>query len=65
MDIDEEEKPRVVTNIYNTMSLKYFSLECDRYGLSDRAAAKVGNALLKDMGIVKKGDTSLLICPLR
>ena len=51
------------TSTYNTMGLKYFSRECDRYGISDRAAAKVGNALMKDLGIVKKGNTSKLICP--
>ena len=53
----------VTTNKYNTMSLKHFSRECERYGVSDRAGAKVGNALLKDLGIVKKGTTTLLICP--
>ena len=51
------------TSKYNTMSLKHFSRECDRYGISDRAGAKVGNALLKDLGIVKRGSTSMLICP--
>ena len=46
---DLEETP------YNPMSLKYFAMECDRYCLSDRAGAKIGNGLLKDLGIVKRG----------
>ena len=48
---------------YNTMSLKQFARECDRYRISDRAGAKIGNGLLKDYGIVKEGSTSKLICP--
>ena len=60
---DIDDTPKEDTSKYNTMSLRYFSLECDRYGITDRAAAKVGNALLKDLGKVKRGDTSLLICP--
>ena len=46
--IPEDEEPRQ----YNT--IKYFSRECDRYGVSDRAAAKIGNSLLKDLGVVKR-----------
>ena len=34
---------------YNNMSLKQFSRECDRYRISDRAGAKIGNGLLKDV----------------
>ena len=48
---------------YNTVELKYFAMEADRYRVSDRAAAKLGNALLKDYGIVKKGSTKQLLCP--
>ena len=48
---------------YNTMSLKHFSRECDRYGISDRAGVKIGNGLMKDLGIVKKERTDKLICP--
>ena len=48
---------------YNTRQLKYFSMEADRYRVSDRAAAKLGNALLKDLGLVEKGSTKDLICP--
>ena len=48
---------------YNTIALKNFIRECERYGLSDRGAAKVANGLLRDLKIVKKGETSNLICP--
>ena len=48
---------------YNTTKLRYFAMEADRYKVSDRAAAKLGNALMKDFGLVKKGSTSLLLCP--
>ena len=48
---------------YNTVQLKYFSMEADRYNISDRAAAKLGNALLKDYKIVTKGSTKKLLCP--
>ena len=62
VDIEEDEVEHVSTK-YNTLSLKYFSQECDRYCVSDRAGAKIGNGLLKDLGIVKQGDTDRLICP--
>ena len=58
-DIDENLPKRK----YNCMSLKYFARECDRYGISDRAGAKIGNGLLKDMGLVNKEDMEKLICP--
>jgi len=48
---------------YNTLNLKNFAREVDRYGWSDRGAAKAANELLKDLGIVKKGKTKMLICP--
>ena len=57
-DIDENLPKRK----YNCMSLKYFARECDRYGISDRAGAKIGNGLLKDMGLVNKEDMEKLIC---
>ena len=44
---DTEEKE---TKHYNTMSLQYFARECDRYGVSGRAGAKIGK-----MGIVYNG----------
>ena len=55
-EIKEEES-------YNTLILKYFAREVDRYGWSDRGAAKIGNGLLKDLGLVKKGKTKMFICP--
>ena len=61
-DIDDAET-ECPKKDYNTVSLRNFSRECDRYGVTDRAAAKIGNGLLRDFGIVKKGDASKLICP--
>ena len=62
-DIEVEEEYENGTHIYNTMSLRYFARECDRYNISDRAGAKIGNGLLKDLGIVRKGCTDKLIGP--
>ena len=45
------------TRLYNTMALNNFAMECERYDVSDRTGAKLSNALLKDLGIVKKGCT--------
>ena len=59
---EDEEEDNEEEN-YNTMSLKYFAREVDRYGWSDRGAAKIGNGLLKDLGLVRKGKTKMLICP--
>ena len=59
---EDEEEAEEEEN-YNTMSLKYFAREVDRYGWSDRGAAKIGNGLLKDLGLVRKGKTKMLICP--
>ena len=58
-DIDEDTK----TPEYNTLKLKNFARECDRYKESNRAGAKLANALLKDLKIVTKQDCSKLICP--
>ena len=59
----EEAKTKAASKSYNTWSLKHFAQECDRYCISDRAGAKIGNGLLKDLGIVHKGSTDKLICP--
>ena len=48
---------------YNTLQLRRFSRECDRYKTSNRAGAKVANALLKDLGIVTAVDQKYLVCP--
>ena len=61
-DCDDVEE---VTSEYNTMSLKHFAMECERYDVSDRAASKLGNALLRDLGLVRRGDKAKLICPTR
>ena len=58
-DFDEVER----TPEYNTLKLKNFSRECDRYKASNREAAKLANALLKDLKIVTKKDSSKLLCP--
>ena len=54
-DMDDTEEKE--TKHYNTMSLQYFARECDRAG------AKIGNGLLKDMGVVNKHNKDKLICP--
>ena len=58
-DIEED----IESEKYNTMSLKNFARECDRYCVSDRSAAKIANGLLKDLKLVKRGNTNMLICP--
>ena len=58
---DFEEMER--TPEYNTLKLKNFARECDRYKSSNREAAKLANALLKDLKIVTKKDSSMLLCP--
>ena len=58
--IDKDEE---IENRYNTLKLKNFSRAVDRYQYSDRGAAKVANGLLKDLGLVTKNNTALLIGP--
>ena len=43
---------------YNTLKLKNFSRECDRYKTSNREGAKLANALLRDLGLVTKNNSS-------
>ena len=62
-DEEETKKDSKKDSGYNMMKLKNFARECDRYLVSDYAAAKIGNGLLKDIGLVKKGDSKRLICP--
>ena len=59
----EDDEDTEINSEYNKLSLKYFSRDCDRYKISDRAAAKLGNALMKDLGVVSRGKTKLLLCP--
>ncbi|GBM85393.1 hypothetical protein AVEN_122004-1 [Araneus ventricosus] len=37
------------------------AVECDRYGVSDRAAAAIVNAALQDSGQLKNGDLTLVV----
>ena len=64
-DLEEDEQVVRKSRIYNTLPLKNFARECDRYGVSDRAGAKIGNGLMKDLGIVDKDNMDKLICPNR
>ena len=58
-DIEDFEK----TPEYNTLKLKNFARECDRYKTSNREGAKLANAIMKDLKLVTKSDTTMLICP--
>ena len=62
-DSDWEDLEKEEISTYNTMPLKHFAKVCDRYVLSDRAGAMLANGLLRDLGIVKKGQTAKLVCP--
>ena len=57
----EEELPTVIE--YNTLKLRRFSRECDRYKLSNRAGAKAANAVNRDFGTVTNNNQKFLICP--
>ena len=48
-------------SVQNRIVISNFARECDRYQLSDRAAAALGSALLTDVGIVSETDQSSLI----
>jgi hypothetical protein len=41
--------------------LPSLAMTCDRYGVSDRAAAAIGTSVLQDVGVVKKDDKSKVI----
>ena len=62
-DWEDVEEEQTKSKYYNTISLKNFARECERYGVSNRAGAKIGNGLLRDLGMVKKNNKELLICP--
>ena len=59
-DCDDVEE---VIKKYATMSRKHFTMQCERNNVSARAASKLGNALLRDLGLVNRGDTAKLIWP--
>lgn len=42
-------------------SLLHFATECDRYSISDRAAAALGTALLKDLNVTNKNNEAIII----
>ena len=62
-DLDEDASKDQSYRRDTTMSLKHFSMVCDRYLVSDRVGALLANGSLKDLGIVKKSCTAKLICP--
>ena len=64
--VDEEEAAEgegEVKQLRNLMQLPNFARACDRFKISDRAAAFLGSALLLDYGIIKVGDTFHVIDP--
>ena len=64
--VDEEEAAEgegKVKQLRNLMQLPNFARACDRFKISDRAAAFLGSALLLDYGIIKVGDTFHVIDP--
>ena len=59
----EEDEEETKTSEYNTVKLLNFSHEVNRYGISNRAAAKIGKGLLKDFKLVTKKNTKFLLSP--
>ena len=49
-----------IVSEYNTLKLKNFSRECDRYKTSNREGAKLANALLRDLGLVTKNNSAIM-----
>ncbi|GBN97111.1 hypothetical protein AVEN_62436-1 [Araneus ventricosus] len=45
----------------NRLDFPALARECDRYGILDRAAASIVNAVLQDIGIVQEGETSHIV----
>ena len=62
-DIEEEkvEKKKKMKTQQNRIELKHLSRAADRFCVSDQAAADIGNGLLKDLGLMTKENTNLLI----
>ena len=50
-----------VKNSHMRSNLSNLARECDRHGVSDRAAAALASAVLADVGIVHNNDSSLVI----
>ncbi|GBM70526.1 hypothetical protein AVEN_35705-1 [Araneus ventricosus] len=47
--------------LQNRLDFPTLARECDRYGISDRAAASFASSVLQDIGIVYKGETSHVV----
>ncbi|GBO25251.1 hypothetical protein AVEN_164451-1 [Araneus ventricosus] len=45
----------------NHLDFPTLANECDRYGISDRAAASFASSVLQDIGIVYEGETSHVV----
>ncbi|GBM39369.1 hypothetical protein AVEN_126504-1 [Araneus ventricosus] len=45
----------------NRLDFPTLARECDRYGISDRAAASFASSVLQDIGIVHEGETSHVV----
>ena len=43
------------------VNLPTLARECDGRGVSDRSAAEIASAVLKDIGVVHEGDSSHVI----
>ena len=50
-----------VKNSHMRSNLSNLARECDRHGVSDRAAAALASAVLADVGIVHNNDSSMVI----
>ncbi|GBM36977.1 hypothetical protein AVEN_153923-1 [Araneus ventricosus] len=48
-------------SIIKRLDFPTLARECDRYGISDRAAASFARAVSQDIGIVNEGDTSHMV----
>ncbi|GBM15736.1 hypothetical protein AVEN_204892-1 [Araneus ventricosus] len=45
----------------NRLDFPTLARECDRYGISDRAAASFASSVSQDIGIVHEGETSHVV----
>ena len=69
IDVDEEEELYVPPEgsrdemCYNTRPLPCLARMCDRFGVSDNVGAALANAILKDHGLISKGNAANIIGP--
>ncbi|GBN24196.1 hypothetical protein AVEN_60327-1 [Araneus ventricosus] len=47
--------------LQNHLDFPTLASECDRYGISDRAAASFASSVSQDIGIVYEGETSHVV----